>query len=278
MPPAARVADPTGHGPPLNPGPGSPDILIGYMPAWRALPSSVGGAVESASKDMNSFMTTPVLTPASAASKIVKISTGLVQAGAQAAAEMNPAAASAAASSVVTLNATNISLTAAWTAASAVPGGQPAANTAYTEGIKAAAATAATATFGAIGGMTDMHNCPVPVPIPPHGPGMVTKASTTVIFNNLPACRQDDQLFEAAGGADPIAMGEQTVLIGDETGSGGPAPQAGWGEGETEDGEQLDAQQSEEAVSQAQSAEASFAGAAYYGTPLVERCAPCDGV
>ncbi|MDH3974150.1 MAG: PAAR domain-containing protein [Deltaproteobacteria bacterium] len=34
--PAARVADPTSHGTPLSPGPGSPDVLIGGMPAWRA--------------------------------------------------------------------------------------------------------------------------------------------------------------------------------------------------------------------------------------------------
>jgi uncharacterized Zn-binding protein involved in type VI secretion len=37
MPPAARIADPTTHGAPLAPGPGSLDVLIGYMPAWRAL-------------------------------------------------------------------------------------------------------------------------------------------------------------------------------------------------------------------------------------------------
>jgi uncharacterized Zn-binding protein involved in type VI secretion len=37
VPPAARLADLTGHGTPLGPGPGSPDVLIGGMPAWRAL-------------------------------------------------------------------------------------------------------------------------------------------------------------------------------------------------------------------------------------------------
>jgi uncharacterized Zn-binding protein involved in type VI secretion len=36
MPPAARLADLTSHGTPLGPGPGSPDVLIGGMPAWRA--------------------------------------------------------------------------------------------------------------------------------------------------------------------------------------------------------------------------------------------------
>lgn len=37
MPPAARLSDQTAHGTPLAPGPGSPNVLIGGMPAWRAL-------------------------------------------------------------------------------------------------------------------------------------------------------------------------------------------------------------------------------------------------
>lgn len=36
MPPAARVGDLTSHGTPLSPGPGSINVLIGGMPAWRA--------------------------------------------------------------------------------------------------------------------------------------------------------------------------------------------------------------------------------------------------
>ncbi|OEU79106.1 MAG: hypothetical protein BA873_06715 [Desulfobulbaceae bacterium C00003063] len=36
MPLAARVGDMTSHGTPLGPGPGSPNVLIGEMPAWRA--------------------------------------------------------------------------------------------------------------------------------------------------------------------------------------------------------------------------------------------------
>jgi uncharacterized Zn-binding protein involved in type VI secretion len=36
MPQAARVGDPTSHGTPLQPGPGSPNVLIGGQPAWRA--------------------------------------------------------------------------------------------------------------------------------------------------------------------------------------------------------------------------------------------------
>ena len=35
MPPAARVGDPTSHGTPLSPGPGSPNVLIGGRGAWR---------------------------------------------------------------------------------------------------------------------------------------------------------------------------------------------------------------------------------------------------
>lgn len=36
MPPAARFGDLTSHGTPLAPGPGSPTVLIGGMPAWAA--------------------------------------------------------------------------------------------------------------------------------------------------------------------------------------------------------------------------------------------------
>ena len=35
MPPAARTSDMTSHGTPLSPGPGSSNVLIGGMPAWR---------------------------------------------------------------------------------------------------------------------------------------------------------------------------------------------------------------------------------------------------
>ncbi|HKV24490.1 MAG TPA: PAAR domain-containing protein [Candidatus Acidoferrum sp.] len=37
MPPAARITDMTTHGTPLAPGPGSEDVLIGDLPAWRAM-------------------------------------------------------------------------------------------------------------------------------------------------------------------------------------------------------------------------------------------------
>jgi uncharacterized Zn-binding protein involved in type VI secretion len=37
MPMAARVGDLTSHGTPLVPGPGSVNVFIGGMPAWRAV-------------------------------------------------------------------------------------------------------------------------------------------------------------------------------------------------------------------------------------------------
>jgi uncharacterized Zn-binding protein involved in type VI secretion len=37
MPSAARAGDMTSHGTPLGPGIGSPNVLIGGQPAWRAL-------------------------------------------------------------------------------------------------------------------------------------------------------------------------------------------------------------------------------------------------
>jgi uncharacterized Zn-binding protein involved in type VI secretion len=37
MPLAARVGDLTSHGTPLTPGPGSVNVLIGGLPAWRAV-------------------------------------------------------------------------------------------------------------------------------------------------------------------------------------------------------------------------------------------------
>lgn len=213
MPMAARVTDMTSHSPPLNPGPGSLDVLIGGLPAWRALPAAMAGAVDAISNSMNSFMMQPQMTPVDATASLAQISAALAQGGA-AAASGAPAAAGTAGSMVGTLNATNAALSATWATASVVPGGQPAANIAYTEGIKAAAAAAASAVMAAMAGISDMHVCPIPVPIPPHGPGFVTKGSSTVVINKLPAARQGDQVMEACGGADPIAMGCPTVQIG----------------------------------------------------------------
>lgn len=40
MPPVATVGDQTGHGTPLSPGPGSPNVIIGGKPVWRAIVDS----------------------------------------------------------------------------------------------------------------------------------------------------------------------------------------------------------------------------------------------
>jgi uncharacterized Zn-binding protein involved in type VI secretion len=81
----------------------------------------------------------------------------------------------------------------------------------------------------AIAGVNDIHVCPIPVPPIPHGPGVVTKGSQTVMVNSLPLARQNDKVFEACGGADPISMGCVTVDVGDGKGSGGGGGGGGGG-------------------------------------------------
>ena len=46
--PAARLTDTTAHGAPLAPGPGSATVLIGNLPAWRAVPLAAAAGVASA--------------------------------------------------------------------------------------------------------------------------------------------------------------------------------------------------------------------------------------
>ncbi|MBM3758273.1 MAG: hypothetical protein FJW38_30400 [Acidobacteria bacterium] len=46
--PAARLSDVTAHGIPLAPGPPSPNVLIGFLPAWLALPTGAGAALQAA--------------------------------------------------------------------------------------------------------------------------------------------------------------------------------------------------------------------------------------
>ncbi len=221
MPAAARVNDATAHGPPLAPGPGSPDVVIGNQAAWRAVPSGVAGSVNDVSSAMQGFMKKSTMTPADAAADLAQINQGLTRLAADGAGAGASGAPAAAAGQVATLNATNASLTSAWAAANAVPGNQAAAAAAYTQGIKNAAAAAASGVMSSLAGVADMHNCPNPTPTPPHGPGFVTKGSATVFINNLPAVRQGDQVMETCGGADPIAVGLASVEIGDLAGAAG---------------------------------------------------------
>lgn len=48
--PAARITDNVVHPlpPVLTPGPGSPNTLIGYLPAWRGMPLAAAGAIMAA--------------------------------------------------------------------------------------------------------------------------------------------------------------------------------------------------------------------------------------
>lgn len=212
---AGRIVDLTSHGVRMNPGPGSANVMIGFLNAWRALPASVGPALESLSSAVDSFMKKPMMTPADATPEIAQISVRLGELGAQAMAAGAPGSMGTAVSQIAMLNATNVTLTATWTTASAVPGGQPAANQAYTEGIKAAMASASSAVVASMAPLSDMHICPVPCPIPPHGPGFVTQGSSTVLINNLPATRQGDKIFEACSADDNILMGCPSVMIGE---------------------------------------------------------------
>jgi uncharacterized Zn-binding protein involved in type VI secretion len=167
--PAARTTDLTSHGSPLLPGPGSLNVIIGMLPAWRGL----------------------------------------------------PAAAAAALSAAQTVSDTAIKVAEAATLAAAGTPGAPAAYTAEQTAKTAAAAamgslssSLAAASTTPSGGVPDLHICPLPTPLPPHGPGYVIDGSQTVLTNGLPQCRQGDTVLEALGGPDKIAMGCMTVIVG----------------------------------------------------------------
>jgi uncharacterized Zn-binding protein involved in type VI secretion len=61
---------------------------------------------------------------------------------------------------------------------------------------------------------SDIHMCVTPSPVPPHGPGVVTTPSTTVMIANMPAARMGDTITEAIGPPNKIVMGCNTVIIG----------------------------------------------------------------
>ncbi len=48
--PAARITDNVAHPlpPVLTPGPGSPNVLIGFLPAWRGVPAAAAAAIQAA--------------------------------------------------------------------------------------------------------------------------------------------------------------------------------------------------------------------------------------
>jgi uncharacterized Zn-binding protein involved in type VI secretion len=147
--------------PVLTPGPGSFNVFIGKLPAWRGVPAAAAAAIQAAKK----------------------VSDTAIQA-AQAA-----------------------------TAAAAGTPGAPAAVAAEQATKASAAASMGSMISGAAGG-ADIHVCATPLPVPPHGPGVIVDGSQTVLINNLPACRQGDTIVEAVGPPNKVAMGLLTVLIG----------------------------------------------------------------
>ena len=160
--PAARTTDNVVHPlpPVLSPGPGSMNVMIGFLPAWRGCPLAA--------------------------------SAGL-QAGNQAA---------------------QIAIKAAEATTAAAVG--PAAPVAYAaeQALKAAQLLAMTASVMSAAGGADIHACVTPLPVPPHGPGVVIDGSATVQTNFLPQARMGDTVIEAVGPPNKVAKGEMTVIVG----------------------------------------------------------------
>lgn len=163
MPPAARVSDNVVHPlpPVLMPGPGSVNVIVGFLPQWRGMPLAAVAALQSA-----------------------KASADLAIQTAEAA-----------------------------TVAAAGTPGAPAAKVAEEAAKAAALAAMSSAITGASGG-ADIHACTTPLPIPPHGPGVVITGSATVMVNNLPAARMGDTILEAIGPPNKIVKGQMNVMIG----------------------------------------------------------------
>ena len=161
--PAARILDPVAHPlpPVLQPGHGSPNVLIGGLPAWRGVSAAAAAAIQAAKA----------------------------------------------------ISDTTIQVAEAATLAAAGTPGLPAAKTAE-ETAKAAAASSMGSMISGGAGGADIHLCATPLPIPPHGPGVVVNGSQTVLINNLAACRAGDTIVEAVGPPNIIVMGLPTVVIG----------------------------------------------------------------
>lgn len=161
--PAARITDNVVHPlpPVLTPGPGSLNVMIGFLPAWRGIPLAALAGLQAAKAS------------ADAAIKTAEAAT---------------------------------------VAAAGTPGA-PAAYAAE-QAAKAAALASMTGAISAASGGADIHACTTPLPVPPHGPGVVITGSATVMINNLPASRMGDTILEAIGPPNTIVKGEMTVIIG----------------------------------------------------------------
>lgn len=124
-----------------------------------------------------------------------------------------PAAAAAAIQAAKkTSDATIKAAEAASRAAMGTPGA-PAAIAAENAAKAAALASMSSMITGSAMG-ADIHMCSTPLPIPPHGPGVVVDSSKTVIVGGLGAARMGDTVVEALGPPNKIAKGQMNVLIG----------------------------------------------------------------
>ncbi|MEG4534418.1 PAAR domain-containing protein [Microcoleus sp. D2_18a_D3] len=162
---AARIIDPVAHPlpPVLTGGPGSSNVWIGNLPAWRGLPTAAVPDLIAAVKDSG------------LAIKKAELATELAKG-------KPPAEGLAKANEIKTK------------ADEAIKMGKKIANIAA--------------------GGTDIHTCTTPLPLPPHGPGVVIDGSATVLINGLPACRAGDTIVEAIGPPNKIIAGCFTVQIG----------------------------------------------------------------
>jgi hypothetical protein len=151
------------------------NVLIGFLPAWRAIPTAAAAGVQ-------------------AAKQVADIA---------------------------------VQVAVAATAAAAGTPGAPAAYAAE-QATKAAVLASMSSAITSMSGGADIHSCVTPVPVPPHGPGVVIDGSPTVLVNNLPASRLGDTIIEPLGPPNKIAKGEFTVIIG-QSGSGGGGGGGGGG-------------------------------------------------
>lgn len=124
-----------------------------------------------------------------------------------------PLAAAGALQAAKQVSDTAIKTAEAATMAAAGTPGAPAAKAAE-EATKAACAAAMSSAILSAAAGADIHTCATPLPIPPHGPGVVIDGSSTVLINNLPACRLGDTVLEAVGPPNKIVMGCMTVIVG----------------------------------------------------------------
>jgi uncharacterized Zn-binding protein involved in type VI secretion len=137
-----------------------------------------------------------------------------------------PLAAVAALQAAKTASDTAIQVAEAATLAAAGTPGAPAALAAEQATKASCLASMSSAIQGAAACGADIHMCMTPLPLPPHGPGVVIDGSPTVMINNLPACRLGDTVLEALGPPNKIMKGEFTVIIG-QSGSGGSSSGSG---------------------------------------------------